>query len=1131
MAGEKDMRVGGKAILAFLVVLMALLSPPWTALAQFRGGVQGTVRDTSGAVIPGAAVTITDTATNESRTTTTNGVGFYSFTVLAAGAYTVVARKSGFKAMTLHQVTVGAQATQGLNITLSPGAVSQSVTVTAETNPAFQTQGANVAGQITSQQIQALPQIGGDPFELLRLAPGVFGDGQRNGAGNSVNLPNTTGPGGSNLGIFQVENQVPISANGQRLSENNYEVDGVSVNSLTWGGASVLTPNQGSIQEMDVSSVSYDAQNGRNSGASIDVVSKSGTNRFHGGGSFLRQSPGLNAYNSWGGPYGAPDERVANRFSQFGGDIGGPIKKNKLFFMFSYLGLRENTDNFQQAFLLTPQFMQSVVAARPGSFAAKLFSEPGMAPRVNKVLAVPCSAAGFQTSMACQEVPGGLNIGSLTGAAGDYVDNPIGGGLSTTPDLEFAQFLVPLTNSGNQYNGRLDYDLDSKDLLFFTSYVTTVRTFGADPTTGSAPAADVTNSPLNQAETLAWNRTLSPTWINEARINFTRYAYNQLQGSAGTNFGIPRTEVQGFQFGRLEFGPPWSTTTPGIFAENTLDFSDWSTKAVGNHELKFGTEIIREQDNNKLIGGTRPDYVFNSVWDLANSAPIFEQIDANPLTGGPANAPPYLRTGDYALFAQDRWQMRPNLTLTAGLRWEYYSPLSVANGTIGNLVFGSQQLSNSRVVPEHQLYNPDYRNFAPRFAFAYSPGKIRHLVVRGGFGMYFDRFPDVLFTNAQENPPGFASYAICCGTSSSPFDAGAIQLGFGGSHSPSSFPVNPNLAIGIDPATGAPTSPAVSVTVYGAQPSMGTPYAYVYNLDTQYEFPDHWVLDVGYAGSAAHHMARFVPQQFLYKPNPAFFAVYFPQPDTNSNYNALLAQITRQFSHGFSFQFHYTYSKSLDELSYEGPGAVTNQTYPMNLASEYGPSDYDATHYIVVNGTYDLPFYRSQAGFLGEILGGWQIDGIETWHTGFPWTVKDGQSVITPGGPTLSPIRPTGYCNCAPNPTSNFAYMNPDFAFFGGPSKYFTLGTGFPGVGRNSFRGPGFMETDASLVKRIKLPWLGEAGDMELRANFYNLFNQLNLLPLGFFSAGTFADNSRFFGLADGGGAGRVIELQARIAF
>lgn len=1119
--------VDQRTLVVLSVLLLAFSVFGGTALAQFRAGLQGTVTDTTGAVVPGVTVTITNNATGVARSSVTNGSGRYSFTVIPPGEYTVVAKKTGFKNSKLTNVSVTARQTQGLAITLSPGSVSQQVTVTAQTNPAFQTQTASISGQITSQQVQALPQIGGDPYELLRLAPGVFGDGSRSSNGNAVNLPNTTGPGGSNLNIFQIENQVPISANGQRLSENNFEVDGVSVNSLTWGGAAVVTPNQASVQEIHVASNSYSAQDGRNSGAQIDVITKSGTNKFHGGANFLRQTPGLNAYNKWGGPYGAPTVRVDNRFSQFGASLGGPIIHNKLFFMFSYLGLRENTENFASAFLPTPQFMQSVISARPNSFAAQLFSEPGIAPRVNKVLTVPCPTDFAPGD--CQQVQGGLNIGSITGAAGQYVNSPVGGGLTNTPDLEFAQFGIPSSNSGNQYNARIDYDLDAKDTLFFTTYITHFRSFGADGSTGSEPAADVANTPLNSAYTLAWNRILSPSWINEARVNLSRFAYNQLTGSASTNFGIPRVEAQGFPFGRLEWGAPYASTTPGIFAENTIDFSDWTTKTVGNHTLLFGAEIIREQDNNNLLGGARPDYVFQGLWNLANSAPIFEQINANPVTGGPADAQRYLRTGDYAVYAQDHWQAKPNLMITYGLRWEYYTPLTEAHGQLSNIQFGSQGLLNSKVVLEDQLYNPQYTNFGPRFGFAFNPERLHNLVLRGGFGLYADRNPEALFENSDQNPPDFASYGICCGGTSSPFVNGKIVLGFGSNHSPLSFPVNPALAVGIDPATGAPNG--IAVQIYGAQPNTVNPLVAVYSFDAQYRLPRQWVADVGYSGSSGHHLMRLVNQNYLYPNNPAFYAVYIPQPDVNANYNALLAQATRRFTNGFTFQARYTYSKSLDELSYGGPGAVTNQTYPQDLKSEYGPSDYDVTHYIVADGTYDLPFYRSQRGILGELLGGWELSGIETWHTGFPFTVKDGQSVQTPGGPTLAPIRPTHYCGCARNPTSNFAFMNPGVEFPGGGLKYFTLGTGFPGVGRNSFRGPHYMQTDASLMKRIRLPFLGEGGNLEVRGNFYNLFNQLNLLPIGYFSPGAFADNSSFFGLADGGEAGRVIELQAQIMF
>lgn len=1111
----------------FLALFAAILSASAISLAQFRAGVQGTVTDSTGAVVPGASVTLRNDATAAAHTATTDDKGYYNFSFLPPGDYTITAAKQGFSTTSRKNVRVAAEQVQGINLTLKPGEAAQTVTVTGTTTPAFQTETANIAGAITTQQITALPQIGGDPYELIRLAPGVFGDAQRSANGNSENLPNTTGPGGSNRNIFQVENQVPIIANGQRLSENNYMVDGVSVNSLSWGGAAVITPNQDSVQEMHVSSISYSAQDGRNSGAQIDVVTKSGGNNFHGDGTFLRQTPGLNAYNKWGGPYGAPTERVDNRFSQFGGSLGGPIKRNKLFFMFSYLGERETSDSFAQNFLPTPQFMQSVIAARPGSFTAKLFSEPGMQPRVTKVLSVPCPSA-FAAGT-CQVVPGGLNLGSLTGAAGQYINSPTGGGLSMMPDLEYAQYSVPQTLSGNQYNDRIDYTPDARDTLFFTTYITALHTLGADGSTGSEPAADINDTPLNQAYTLAWNRVFSPTWINEARFNGTRFADNQLIGSASTDFGIPRVEVQGYSFGRLEFGAPSGTTAPGVFAQNTLDFSDWSTKTVGNHVVKFGAELIRDQDNNNLIGGARPDYVFNELWNFANSAPIFEGINANPLTGGPASAQGYLRTADYSVFVQDRWRVRPNLTLTPGLRWEYFSPMTNANSLIPNLVFGSQGLLNSKVVLQPRLYNPDYHNFGPRFGFAYNPRSHSNLVVRGGFGIYEDRFADTLFANALMNPPGFATFNVCCGSSANPFVGGQIQLNFGATHSPLSFPANPLLGVGINPLTGGPNG--ASVAIYGAQPNMVNPYVYVDSFDVQYLLPHQWVMDLGYSGSAAHHLVRFVNQNYLYKPNPAFYQVFFPQPDTNSKYNGLVARMTRTFSGGFNFAFQYTYSKSLDELSYEGPGAVTNQTYPIDLASEYGPSDFDATHYIVANGTYRLPFFQSQYGLLGKTLGGWQVSGIETWHTGFPWTVKDGQSVVTPGGPTLAPIRPTGYCGCAPNPTSNHAFETPGAEFPGGALKYFVLGTGAPGVGRNSFRGPHYMDTDASLIKHISLPILGESTMLDLQANFYNIFNQLDLLPLGFYSSGTFADNNAFFGLADSGGAGRVIELQARFSF
>lgn len=1109
------------------------------ALAQFRAGVQGTVTDSTGAVVPGATLTLQNNQTGAVHTTTTDGKGYYNFSFLPAGDYTLSASKPNFSTTSRKNVRVSAEQVQGVDLVLKPGESAQTVTVTASTTPAFQTESANISGEITNRQITSLPQIGRDPYELLRLAPGVFGDGARNGSGLSVALPNTTGPGGSNLSIFQVENQVPVVSNGQRLSENNYIVDGVSANSLTWGGAAVITPNQESVEEIHVSSTSYSAEDGRNSGAQVETVTKSGTNQFHGNGIFLFQRPGLDAYNKWGGPYGAPPTRVDDRYNQFGGSFGGPLRKNKLFFFASYEGLRDNSTNFENAFMATPQFVQTVINQRPGSVMAKIFNEPGIAPRLVQSLTVPCPSSSKTGT--CKQVTGGLDIGSLTGGAGSYVDNtkdPTGGGLDGAPDIEYGQFSLPQQNVGNQYDLRMDYTPDAKDTLTGSAYVTTLKTLTSDPATDGEPIADVRNTPLNTVAMLAYNRTISPTTLNIARFNVTRYAYNQLQASAGTNWGVPRLDVQNLANSTLsdiQFGAPQASATPGIFAENTFEFNDKLSKIAGNHDIEVGAQITRDQDNNNLLGSARPVYSFQGLWNLANSAPVYEGISANPVTGGPPQTQVYLRTGDYAVFGQDGWKAKPDLTLTFGLRWEYFTPMTEANGLVSNLQFGSEGLLNAKVALSSRLYNPTYHNFGPRFGFAYNPTSHPNLVIRGGYGVYEDRIPDVMFSNIDTDPPLVATYGQCCGNVASPFANGKILFSTGANGSPLSYPINPALAVGIDPVTGTPKGS--SVAVWGAQPGTVNPFVEVYSLDAQYKLPGNWVASLGYQGSAAHHLTRLVNQNYLYplpKPTP-FNAIYIPQTDVNSNYNALNASLDHTFSHGLQVSAKYAYAKSLDELSYGGPGAVTNQTYPQVLKSEYGPSDFDTTHFFAIDESYTLPFYRSRHGLLGEAFGGWELSGITTYHTGFPWTVKIGRSVQTPGGPTLAPTRPTAYCGCVQQNTSNSAFMTPGTMFPGGGGKYFNIAaSGPPGVGRNSFRGPRYFSTDASLKKHFALPvglHLGENAGLDLQANFFNVFNQLNLLPIGFYSNGAFADNSEFFGVADGAGGGRVIELQARFSF
>src|SRR5205085_4317362 len=327
--GGLSMRQKLTALMRAAACALLLLGFAATARAQFRAGIQGTVTDPAGAVVTDATVTLKDNGTGKTQQATTSSEGFYRFSELQPGSYTLTVEKAGFKKSTLENVTVNAESVQGLDVVLTTGEGSETVTVTDTATPALETEHGNLDKAIATTEVKALPQFGRDPYELTRLTPGVFGDAARGGAGGAVNLPNTVGPGGSSRSIFQTENAPQISANGQRVSANNFQIDGTSVNSLTNGGAAVITPNQESIKEVRVIANVYSAEYGRNSGAQVLTVSQNGTNTFHGSLFLKNNSPGLNAFNKYGGP-GANGSRLLGvrnnqHYNQYGGSIGGPL--------------------------------------------------------------------------------------------------------------------------------------------------------------------------------------------------------------------------------------------------------------------------------------------------------------------------------------------------------------------------------------------------------------------------------------------------------------------------------------------------------------------------------------------------------------------------------------------------------------------------------------------------------------------------------------------------------------------------------------------------------------------------------------------------------------------------------------
>jgi hypothetical protein len=633
---------------------------------------------------------------------------------------------------------------------------------------------------------------------------------------------------------------------------------------------------------------------------------------------------------------------------------------------------------------------------------------------------------------------------------------------------------------------------------------------------------------------LAWVSTIGSSMVNEARFNVTRWTYNELT-SSGINWGIPGVDAEQFPTGfRIQWGQMGNNVgTPAIFAENTYQASDDFTKVMGKHVLKFGGQYNWEQNNDIPVGQIRPQYAF-TFWNLVNSAPLFEGITANPKTAQVTTGPSHFRTHYYAAFIQDDWKVKPNLTVNLGLRYEFFSPLSETNGLTTNLFLGSgfsTGLLDASVQPVSQLYKPDRNNFSPRVGFAWAPDKYNNqVVVRGGFGVAYDRIPETLLLNSRQNPPFVANFGLCCGSATNPFDGGLIVLATTNSIynypvSPligTQFPLGPNLPIG------------TPVTIYGTPQNLPNPYVFVYSLEIQQQLPENFVLTYGYQGSETRKETRLLNQNYVFGAvNPAIQNAFVVEPDINGNFNALLVRLNRTFANNFQLTMNYRWSKSLDELSYGGPGFVTNQTFPSDLKLEYGPSDFDVRHYINVSGTWNLPL-TGRKDLLGTLLGGFQLSGIFSFNTGMPWTPVTYAYCLPQPGTCISPTRPTEVLQPPVYSNSTAALTTPGLNFPGGGGHYFASpqGTTLPAIGRNSFRGPDFKTVDLSLSKNFRLDTFGapEGSLVQLRMNAYNVFNILNLSPFNFGDPNTNI-NDPTFGRALSATSGRVLELEARFQF
>jgi len=449
VSGVQTVRKSAKSLLFATIFMVAMACMTSSAFAQFNASLSGTVQDSGGAVVPGATVSLTNSATQEQRSTTTGASGFYRFSELAPGKYSVVVSASGFEGQTYPTVEVSAEVPRGLDVKLTIGKATQTVNVSADQVPTLQTNDASISSTLDAEDITKLPIFGRDPYELLRTGVGIVGDGARSGSGGAVSLPNQNGVNQSNYGIFQTENQIQISASGQRVQSNTYTIDGVTTDSLLHGGATVITPNPESVSQITILAANYDASLGRNVGAHIETVSHGGANNYHGSLFFQYDEPGLNAYQSYGGPNGALPTRNDNQQREWAASIGGPIIKDKLFWFASYEAGKSTQLSFGNIYVPTPQFYSGLAAAYPNGQIAQTLSQKSAQPLVRAVLQGNCSqiqgnyptgatsGPTYLTSSStanppntpyevCNPVGNGFDIGSFAGAVGQFLSPNVG---------------------------------------------------------------------------------------------------------------------------------------------------------------------------------------------------------------------------------------------------------------------------------------------------------------------------------------------------------------------------------------------------------------------------------------------------------------------------------------------------------------------------------------------------------------------------------------------------------------------------------------------------------------------------------------------------------------------------------
>jgi hypothetical protein len=1168
---------------AILILLACAGSSP--LLAQFRTSISGTVTDSEGAVIAGAKVTLKDTANNAETVHTSDGAGLFNFGALAPDTFTLSVEATGFQKNVLTNLKLIPEQANSVNVTLTLGASNVSIEVNASSATTLDTETANTGGTISASDIQHLPSFNRDVFTLSQLAPGAISDGSQSSGGGVHTTPGNQGPGGSPTGgSAPTENGPQVNSNGQQYGNNGISLDGISTVSAVWGGTSIITPSPEAIDNVRIVTNGYDAENGRFSGAETMVTTKSGTNQVHGSLFIDAHRPGLNAVNR---PVRRSDGTIigsslkdTSRYNQYGGSVGGPIWKDKVFAFFAYENSPNNSTATSTGWYETPSLRRS---AQPASIASQFVNFAGNAPSGTIVTSgETCAVVGLQEGVNFTTIAGqGLDIGSpLTNGLGKQdptstgsTSNPgVGNGLDGTADVAFYSIAAPSSSTYTQYAGRVDAQITQNDHVAFTMFWVP-QSF--TKYNGSPRAYNLFHhEQINQATSAIWNHTFSPSLLNEARVNAAAFRWNEISTNPQQPLGLPQDTVDFAPNAKLgTFGSPAGS----ILNQWTYTYKDVATKVAGRHTVKFGGEYTALHYLQDPVG--QPNFEFYNIWAFVNDAPYQESGSFNSGTGVPGGVRSDQRQNLFGGFVQDDWKVRSNLTLHAGLRYNSFGALYSKQGNIPNVTFGQgpNKYTGLSIASHDGIWNPQKLNFGPQFSFNWSPQYLGgKTVIRGGYGIAFNQNEIAITANASYNPPVSNSPTFRFNSPSDPGSNGR-KIQYGISSSPTSligFAPNPNTIVTYN-AAGLPTTGSANVIIAGdGYGNVPTTYFHHFSLDIQQEFPKLFVFTLGYQGSLGRHLISHQT------PNASGVVegVALNQLVTTGDYwinagssrnHALLASLNHPFSHGLSAQAQFMWSKSQDT---DGSGPYSEDPYyPLNHGLTYGRSDYDISKSLKIFGTWQPVFFHGGNHWAEKIAGGWALSGIFSFHTGFPYSaLYNLPSSMYCNTCNYSQVR-ASYLGGALSDHSNSAFIN-NTNFAGqavGVNKTIALVNGnatttvaysnrffnvanfqnaiqlqsataavsptaalpnLPGSQRNIFVGPNYHNLDVSLAKAFGLPKLsvlGESARFEIRANALNLFNILNLNPSNInnvVDSGTFGQDTTPLG-------SRSVTFSARFQF